>query len=331
MRICVIGAAGFVGSSASRMLVGEQATVLAIDKAPRSAVKPVLGKIAACPRFSYRQADFADRFRIGALLQAFGPDAVVHAACGEPGAQGGQEVEGDLLAGTWRLLDAVRGYWAGLPEARRSGFRFVLVVSAPSRQGVTNPIAVALAEVVLSWQKAFGLPVAVLRTAPAFGPLQHPRSMIPSLIAAARDGVIGTADPDDAPRQWIHTSDLSRAILAVLRKGTPGTHYEACGLPLRDPGGLAALIETMVARGRGGNATWPARATAVGYTASGERGSGAGLSTARLEADTGWEPEAPFSRALAETVHWYLANEDWWRPLQAVESGRNPHALLRSA
>ena len=30
----------------------------------------------------------------------------------------------------------------------------------------------------------------------------------------------------------------------------------------------------------------------------------------------GWAPAHPFSQRLADTIAWYRAREDWWRPLK---------------
>jgi dTDP-glucose 4,6-dehydratase len=31
--------------------------------------------------------------------------------------------------------------------------------------------------------------------------------------------------------------------------------------------------------------------------------------------ELGWRPSVSVEEGLARTVDWYLANEDWWRPL----------------
>ncbi|MCX6741264.1 MAG: dTDP-glucose 4,6-dehydratase, partial [Candidatus Parcubacteria bacterium] len=29
----------------------------------------------------------------------------------------------------------------------------------------------------------------------------------------------------------------------------------------------------------------------------------------------GWQPKCPFSKALDETIKWYIKNQWWWKPL----------------
>jgi len=35
----------------------------------------------------------------------------------------------------------------------------------------------------------------------------------------------------------------------------------------------------------------------------------------KIRRELGWAPLVPFETGLAETVAWYAANEEWWRPL----------------
>jgi hypothetical protein len=39
------------------------------------------------------------------------------------------------------------------------------------------------------------------------------------------------------------------------------------------------------------------------------------IDPARIRAELGWRPSVTLEEGLARTVDWYLANEDWWRPL----------------
>ena len=41
------------------------------------------------------------------------------------------------------------------------------------------------------------------------------------------------------------------------------------------------------------------------------------IDASRIRDELGWEPAETFETGMAKTVDWYLANEDWWRPLIA--------------
>ena len=40
------------------------------------------------------------------------------------------------------------------------------------------------------------------------------------------------------------------------------------------------------------------------------------IDIAKIRDELGWTPSVSFEEGLAVTVDWYLANEDWWRPIQ---------------
>ena len=41
----------------------------------------------------------------------------------------------------------------------------------------------------------------------------------------------------------------------------------------------------------------------------------------KIERELGWRAEESFESGLAKTVDWYLAREDWWRPLRERYGG----------
>ena len=50
-----------------------------------------------------------------------------------------------------------------------------------------------------------------------------------------------------------------------------------------------------------------------------------GIDAGKLEAELGWRARHDFDSGLAETVAWYLENEDRWRPLRSA--GHGPQRL----
>jgi len=42
------------------------------------------------------------------------------------------------------------------------------------------------------------------------------------------------------------------------------------------------------------------------------------IDSSKLQTELGWRPSRDFEAGLAQTVDWYLANQDWW---QAIRDG----------
>ena len=41
------------------------------------------------------------------------------------------------------------------------------------------------------------------------------------------------------------------------------------------------------------------------------------LDSSKLRRELGWKPSIEWEQGLADTVHWYAANREWWEPLRA--------------
>lgn len=333
MRIVVVGGAGFVGSAVSRKLVQDTgASVLVLDSLTATASLASLAPVASSPRYAFRKADIREPGRIAALIQAFAPDAVIHAAAhAEAGAKETSGATDTNFAGSWRLMEAVRGYWANLPEPRREAFRLVGV--SRTHFGADDETASTLAasdDVLLSWHNAYGLPSVLLRAPAAFGPCQFPSAFVPATLIASLEGTPRDGAPD-GERDWIHVDDLATALIAAATKGTAGTVYTATGKGRASPVAVAARIARLASR----YSAAPLQATTSIKSIALERDVAAvahpPLDATSLEAETGWLAAETLDSGLAQTVRWYLANEAWWRPLVDARTVGDSFGLLRIA
>src|SRR5690242_17086276 len=128
MKVMVTGGAGFIGSAACRLFVGELgATVLNVDKLTYAANLDSLKTIEAGPRYTFHRVDICDRPAIAALLRSFEPEAILHLAA-ESHVDRSIDGPGDFIAtnitGTYTLLEAARDYWNALPFDQAKRFRF---------------------------------------------------------------------------------------------------------------------------------------------------------------------------------------------------------------
>src|SRR5690606_8760773 len=75
----------------------------------------------------------------------------------------------------------------------------------------------------LAYYETHGLPVMVTRCPNNYGPRQFPEKLIPLMILnAMADKALPVYADGMQVRDWIYVDDHSRAILAVLERGTPG-------------------------------------------------------------------------------------------------------------
>ena len=105
-------------------------------------------------------------------------------------------------------------------------------------------------------------------------------------------------------RNWIHVLDHCRALLAVLKQGEVGRIYSISGDDSLQNVDVAGRI--LKQAGQTG-----ARIAHVADRPGHDRRYA--LSTKKIEAELGWQPQETFATGMRKTIEWYLANERWWR------------------
>lgn len=336
MRIVVFGGAGFIGSAVCRMMVAERgATILNIDKLTATSSLASLKPIAQSPRYSFRKADICDRERIAALLHAFAPDAIVHAAAERQSAAriGGAAcaIETNVL-GTWRVLEAAREYWETLRPSAQQKFRLLSVSATDSHASPAAACKAGADELVTAWHKSYGLPTIVSKAAPTFGPYQFPSEMVARATIAAIDRNETTAATGEV-RDWLYVEDHVRALALMLDKGTPGATYHTAGRGNVSAAELAERVALLVDRHGAPSGTKSGNKPRIDTLRCKPEVlvAATAASSASLERDTGWRAEDSIDTALSKTVRWYISNEAWWRPLSAAEAAGHDFGVLRIA
>ena len=161
---------------------------------------------------------------------------------------------------------------------------------------------------VRAYFETFGVPITITNCANNYGPYQFPEKVIPLFVTLALDD-----DPlplyasTENRREWIHVLDHCRAIALVIEQGNVGETYhvgtgversveEIADAVLHELG-KPSTLKTIVPDRPGHD-----RRYALDWT--------------KIRGELGWEPTIDFGPGLAETVQWYAANREWWKPLR---------------
>ena len=240
MKICVTGAAGFVGSHLSESLVREGHEVVGLDSFvpyyDRSLKERNLSHtLAGSPGFRLAEVDLRD----GDLDDVLdGVDGVVHLAA-MPGltkswSQFGLYQDCNLL-GTQRLLDAARGAgvsrFVHISTSSVYGLEATGDESTPllpnSPYGVTKLAAEQLA---LAYQRTYDLPVSVIRLFSVYGPRQRPDMAYNIFTDAITSGRPVTVHGDGLQtRSNTYVEDAVAAISAALARNPVGEVFNIGG------------------------------------------------------------------------------------------------------
>ena len=333
MRVLVTGGAGFIGSSLVRMLLGQGETVLNLDKLSYAGS---LASLADHLSYEFRRIDLCDAPSVDQALLEFAPEIVIHLAAEthvDRSIDAPRAFIESNVVGTYNLLHACLQYWSALGPDAAGRFRFLHVstdevygslgpngrFSETSRYEPHSPYAATKAasdHLARAWRHTYGLPVVVSNCSNNFGPYQYPEKLIPASIVRALTGKqIPIYGRGDNVRDWIFVDDHCAALWAAATRGAVGETYNIgasneqrnidlvrtlCGLldelcPRSDGRSYAEQIEYVPDR--------PGHDFRYAIDAE------------KIRRELGWQPRHEWTAALRRTVEWYLANEDWWRPI----------------
>lgn len=195
MRICVTGAAGFIGSHVCQRLADDH-DLIGIDDLSTGSMSNIAGL-----KISNRKLDFIHGSILdpSALREATaGADAIVHLAARPSVPRSIIEPVATHEAnatGTLRVLEVARGNTAHVIVASSSSI-YGANPTLPKHEGLlpqpVSPYAVsklAAEQYSLAWQHSYGLPTLVFRFFNVFGPRQAPghayAAVIPAFVHAA--------------------------------------------------------------------------------------------------------------------------------------------------
>jgi dTDP-glucose 4,6-dehydratase len=337
--LLVTGGAGFIGSAVCRHLIGRGDTrVVNLDKLTYAGNLASLAGIEDSPAYRFVQADIGDSAAVSALLAEEAPDAIMHLAAEshvDRSIDGPGEFIETNIVGTFRLLQAALGYWRGLEGEKKDAFRFHHISTdevfgdLPFDSGVfsedtpydpSSPYSASKAasdHLVRAWQHTYGLPVVISNCSNNYGPFHFPEKLIPLVILnALHERPLPVYGRGENVRDWLYVEDHARALDRIVSDGRPGETYLIGGRAERTNLDVVLTICRLLdeRRPRAGGGKHEDLIEFVTDRPGHDRRYA--IDPAKAERELGWAPSESFESGMAKTVDWYLAREDWWRPLR---------------
>jgi GDP-4-dehydro-6-deoxy-D-mannose reductase len=305
LRVLITGASGFVGRHLARECAQDGNEVIGLSRS--GGLPDELGSGVA--------VDLRDADATAAAVRAAQPDVVYHlAALSSVGRSwdAPAEVLHDNTAATLSLLEAVRAH---APDAcllaTASGELYgppeTLPVDEHAPLHPQNPYAVSKTTADLlagMYADAYGMRIVRARPFNHAGPGQLPIFIVSSFARQVAEGLLAgdelariVSGNPDTRRDFTDVRDVVRAYRLLATRGEPGV-FNVCSGHTASASELVRMIAEEVA-------PLPVEHTVDPDLVRGHEVMEIRGSHERLTAATGWHPEIPLPRTIADTLSWW--------------------------
>ena len=348
--LLVTGAAGFIGANFAHYWrsAHPQDRIVAYDALTYAGNRANLASLEGSEGFHFVHADICDYETVLKTLREHGVDTLVQFAAEshvDRSITGPDAFIETNVVGTHTLLKAAREVWLGGQAPVPHRFHHVstdevygsLAPGAPGffedqKYEPNSPYSASKAasdHLVRAYHHTYGLQVTTSNCSNNYGPFHFPEKLIPLCLTNILRGLPLPVYGDGSNiRDWLYVEDHCRGIEKVLLQGEVGETYNIGGNNEWNNLDIVQLLCDQL------DARFAADGSLAGRfpdCACGEGRSARDLITfvedraghdwryaidaGRISGELGYSPAETFETGLAKTLDWYLANEDWWRPL----------------
>lgn len=328
--ILVTGGAGFIGSNFinSFMAGNPGCRLVNLDVLTYAGNLENLKGVESNPSYRFVKGDICDSALVARLLAEERIDAVVHFAAEshvDRSITGPEIFVRTNVLGSQVLLEESRKHWQVrvVPEFRflqvstdevygslgDSGFFTEETPLAPNSPYSASKAGADL--LVRAYHETYGFPTLNTRCSNNYGPYHFPEKLIPLMIHNIMNKKPLPVYGDGLNvRDWLHVKDHSIAIECVLKKGGLGQVYNIGGnnewRNIDIVNLVCDLLDAKLGRSAGENRQL---ITFVKDRPGHDRRYA--IDASRMRRELSWEPSYTFERGIAETIDWYLANQEW--------------------
>jgi dTDP-glucose 4,6-dehydratase len=338
-KIVITGGAGFIGSHLVRLFLKkyEPYHIFNLDALTYAGNLLNLRDVENSPNYTFIKADIINREEIKKLFEEHQFDAVIHLAAES-------HVDRSILSpmdfthtnilGTINLLDAARGTWKNFDNKIFYQVSTDEVYGSLDDTGFftentsyhpNSPYSASKASAdhfVRAYHHTYGLPVMISNCSNNYGPCQFPEKLIPLAINNIKNNKpVPVYSRGENVRDWLWVEDHARAIDLIFHKGKTGETYNVGGSnewknidvikflcrimdeKLNRAGGSGEKLITFVKDRAGHDLRYA-------------------IDASKIRSELGWKPSVAFETGLANTVDWYLQNEEWIRQVTSGDYQR---------
>lgn len=344
-KLLVTGGAGFIGANFVRFwrarAPGDEIVVL--DALTYAGNRHNLAGLAGV---EFVHGDVRDEALVRDLLTEHNLDTIVHFAAEshvDRSIAGPDAFVETNVVGTHALLKAARAVWLDRGSGRPHRFHNVSTdevfgslgaddapfnEDTPYRPNSPYSASKAAADhLVQAYHATYGLQTSSSHCSNNYGAYQFPEKLIPLMLISALEGRALPIYGDGLNRRdWLHVDDHCLGIALILEQAQAGSRFtigggeELANITVVDQ--ICEQIDAAFATDAAIAQRFPGAPAAAGRPTASLKTYVAdrpghdrryAIDCTRIRRALGYVPEHGFADGLAETVTWYLRNENWWR------------------
>ncbi len=320
-RLLVTGGAGFIGSNFVHQVLAETDDTVVVLDAMTYAGNP--DSLAGLPtdRFTLVKGDIRDVDLVNELVAT--TDAVVHFAAESHNDNSIANPEPFIttnIVGTYNILQAVRNFDKRLHHISTDEVYGDLELDDPAKftdttpYNPSSPYSASKAGsdmLVRAWVRTFDIQATISNCSNNYGPRQHIEKFIPRQITNVIDAISPKLYGEGLNvRDWIHVDDHNSAVLAIMDRGENGqTYLIGADGEMNNKSVIEMILRLMGQPSDAYEHVKDRPGHDLRYA----------IDATRLIGELGWQPKyLNFEAGLTDTIEWYRANEEWWRPQKAA-------------
>ena len=323
MKICITGAAGFIGGNFTHYWFNHYPNdqIIAVDALTYAGNLATLQPLMDKENFTFVKADITDGKAMHDLFAQYHFDVVVNFAAETHVDRSVVDPAIFLktnILGVQVLMDLCKEFnvarfhqvstdevYGDLPLDRPD-----LLFNESTPLHTSSPYSASKASadlLVNAYVRTYGLKATISRCSNNYGPYQFPEKLIPLMIQRAlNDESLPVYGQGSNVRDWLHVYDHCSAIDLIIHSGKVGevynigghnerTNLEVVKTILNQLGKDESLIHFV--KDRPGHD--------LRYA----------IDPTKIETQLGWKPVYTFDKGIKETIQWYLDHKAWWEPI----------------
>ena len=323
MKICITGAAGFIGGNFAHYWFNHYPNdqIIAVDALTYAGNLATLKPLMDQANFTFVKADITDGSTMAHLFEQYHFDVVVNFAAETHVDRSVVDPAVFLktnILGVQVLMDLCRKYdvkrfhqvstdevYGDLPLDRPD---LLFTESTPLHTSSPYSASKASADLLVNaYVRTYGLKATISRCSNNYGPYHFPEKLIPLMIQRAlNDESLPVYGQGTNVRDWLHVYDHCSAIDLIIHNGKEGEVYNIGGHNERNN---LEVVKTILKQLGKDESLIHFVKDRPGHDLR------YAIDPTKMEKELGWKPVYTFDKGIKETIDWYLSNKDWWQPI----------------